>query len=89
MASAHSPSPSAEHDSDLSPELVKLRNGELTMDCYLDHQADDAVAHLSGALNAEQLQAVRGVIRSQLEADPVLMERVRRLVDDEKRENGP
>jgi restriction endonuclease Mrr len=62
-----------------SESLQQLERGEITRAEYLDVRAEAAVEHLRERLPEEQLEAVRSVIREQLESDPVLVELVRRV----------
>jgi len=61
-----------------SEALRQLRRGEITLDEYLDYQADIAVAHLKGLVDSGRLQGIRSMIREQMASDPVLVEQLRR-----------
>ncbi len=58
-------------------ELEKLARGEISLDDYLDARVSEAVQHLEGRLNTEQLAFVRQTLRDELATDPVLVELVR------------
>ena len=61
-----------------SEALQQLRRGEITLGEYLDYQADLAVAHLKGLVDAVRLQSIRLMIREQMTNDPVLVEQLLR-----------
>jgi hypothetical protein len=61
-----------------SSELSRLERGEIGLDAYLDARVNEATLHLSERLAPEQLEFVRRTLRSELAADPVLVELVRR-----------
>jgi hypothetical protein len=61
-----------------SSDLARLERGEIGLDDYLDARITEATHHLSGRLGPEQLELVRQTLRSELAADPVLVELVRR-----------
>jgi len=61
-----------------SEALQRLRRGEITLDEYMDYQADVAVAHLTGLVDSSSLQGIRLMIREQMKTDPVLVEQLRR-----------
>jgi hypothetical protein len=61
-----------------SSDLARLERGELGLDAYLDARVTEATRHLSDRLGPEQLEFVRSTLRSELAADPVLVELVRR-----------
>jgi hypothetical protein len=69
----------------MSAALAELRRGELTLDAYLDFRADESVRGLRGRISAEKLELVRGEVREQLAADPVLAEIVKRVTGIEPR----
>jgi len=52
--------------------LERLRAGDIDRDGYLDLKVHEATAHLEG-LRPEDLDAVRAVLRGQLESEPALM----------------
>jgi hypothetical protein len=58
--------------------LGRLKNGDLTLDEYLEQRVGDAVSHLTQKLSAPQLEFVKDTLREQLKSDPVLVELVRR-----------
>lgn len=57
--------------------FARLTRGELGVEEYLDARVSEAVAPFEGKLPADRLTWLRGMLREQLEADPVLSERVR------------
>jgi hypothetical protein len=61
-----------------SDAFLALERGELSVDQYLDARVESAVAPLVAKLSPEQLEFVRGELRSALETDPVLVELVRK-----------
>ncbi len=61
-----------------SAELQKLKNGELTLDEYVELRLERALARLSGFVSDEQREVLRQTIREQFSTDPVLQEYVRR-----------
>jgi len=61
-----------------SGALEALERGEISVEQYLDARVESAVAPLHSKLSAEQLDFVRGELRTALESDPVLVELVRR-----------
>ena len=58
--------------------LERLERGELGLDAYLDARVSEATRHLTDRLGPAQLELVRQTLRSELSADPVLVELVRR-----------
>src|SRR5262252_8946316 len=52
--------------------LDQLKRGEIDVERYLDAQVDAAVEHVKGPLGPAQLDFIRGVLREQIESDPVL-----------------
>ena len=63
-----------------SEALERLRDGEISVDEYLDVRASDAVQHLVGQLPPDQVDFVRRALREQLQTDPVLVELVQRTL---------
>jgi len=61
-----------------SEALQRLRRGEITLDEYMDYQADLAVAHLKGLIDSGRLKSIRSMISEQMTSDPVLVEQLRR-----------
>jgi hypothetical protein len=59
-----------------SDALRKLRNGEITLEDYLDVTSDLAVDHLRGKLSEERLKLVRETVRAELATDPALAEMI-------------
>jgi|SRR5215472_1813528 len=57
--------------------LERLRAGEVDVNGYLDLKVEEATLHLKG-LGAEELAAVRRMLRQQIAADPTLAELVQR-----------
>jgi hypothetical protein len=60
-----------------SEAFLALERGELSVEQYLDARVESAVGPLISKLSPEQLEFVRGELRSALETDPVLVELVR------------
>jgi hypothetical protein len=56
-----------------SEMLCRLQRHEITLGQYLDHCAEEAVAHLKGLVDAERLQSIKEVIRDQMMTDPVII----------------
>lgn len=54
-------------------DYAQLRAGTISVDEYMMLSVDRAVAHLGGQLADEQIEAMRQVLRSSLEADPHLL----------------
>lgn len=61
-----------------SDAFMALERGEISVDQYLDARVESAVAPLLSRLSPEQLEFVRGELRSALTTDPVLVELVRK-----------
>lgn len=61
-----------------SEAFLALERGELTVEQYLQARVESAVGPLVSKLSPEQLEFVRGELRSALETDPVLVELVRK-----------
>jgi hypothetical protein len=63
-----------------SDALRQLKEGEISLDQYLDYCADTGIADLkrTGLVKPEQLEFLRQLLRDQLTRDPVLVELVRR-----------
>ena len=61
----------------------RLARGELDVAGYLDARVDEAIAPLAGKLPADRIAWLRGMLREQLIADPVLSERVRQATGQE------
>lgn len=74
VGSAAAPSTTSAAGSDA---FSALERGELSVEQYLDARVESAVAPLVAKLSPEQLEFVRGELRSALETDPVLVELVR------------
>ena len=68
----------------VSPELAKLRRGEMTLDDYIEHKAELATRHLEAVVSAEQLEIVRDTVRAQLRSNPRTMELLRRATTGER-----
>src|SRR4051812_5762322 len=49
----------------LSPALVSVQRGELSVDRYLDSRVTEATSHLLGKLSPEQLEFVKQSLREQ------------------------
>ena len=74
-AAAAAGAPEAANGSDA---FQALERGEISVDQYLDARVESAVAPLMSRLSPEQLEFVRGELRSALTTDPVLVELVRK-----------
>jgi hypothetical protein len=61
-----------------SDAFLALERGELSVEQYLDARVEMAVAPLVSKLSPEQLEFVRGELRTSLETDPVLIELVQK-----------
>ncbi|HEY3494195.1 MAG TPA: hypothetical protein VGK73_05900 [Polyangiaceae bacterium] len=61
-----------------STDLARLERGEIGLDAYLEARVEEATRHLAERLGPEQLEFVKETLRSELAADPVLSELVRR-----------
>ena len=61
-----------------SAALGRLERREIDLDGYLDARVDEAMGPLAGRLDSDRLAFVRGALREELAADPVLAELVRR-----------
>ena len=61
-----------------SDAFQALERGEISVEQYLDARVESAVAPLLSRLSPDQLDFVRGELRSALETDPVLVELVRK-----------
>jgi hypothetical protein len=61
-----------------SDAFMALERGDLSVEQYLDARVESAVTPLVSKLSPEQLEFVRGELRSALETDPVLVELVRK-----------
>ena len=66
-----------------SEPLRRLKSREITVDEYLDYQADAAIEHLRKVLRAEDLRSVREVVRAQISTDPVIADMIAKLVGNE------
>lgn len=60
-----------------SPDYLLLKEGSLTLDQYLEHRVERAIAHLVGRVTEQQLEQVRIVVRDQLLTDPVVKDLVK------------
>ncbi|MCC6216939.1 MAG: hypothetical protein IT376_18920 [Polyangiaceae bacterium] len=60
-----------------SPELDRLRSGELDRAGYVEARVDAALEPLRGRLAPDQLELVRSTLVEQMETDPVLVELLR------------
>jgi hypothetical protein len=77
--------PAVEGQSEL---LARLERGELSVDGYVQARVDDAVRPFEGRLSAEQVQAIREALAQQLEADPVVVELVKRATLGAPKDEG-
>jgi hypothetical protein len=65
-----------------SPELRRLKRGELSVEEYIEAKVDLAVAPLKGVLHADDLGYVRALVRDKLETDPRLRHLLGRVLGD-------
>ena len=72
---------------DASLALEQLRAGQIDLDGYLDLKVTEATAHLK-ALRAEELEALRRVLRDELSSDPSLSALVERATGQRPKPNG-
>jgi len=63
---------------ELSEEIRQLQRGTLSLDEYLDGQAERAVAHLRGQVSSRRLDDIKSVLREQMTTSPGLVELLRR-----------
>lgn len=77
--------PAVEEPSDL---LARLERGELSVDGYVQARVDDAVRPFEGRLSVEQVQTIREALTQQIEADPVVIELVKRATAGVSKEEG-
>lgn len=77
--------PEVEGPSDL---LARLERGELSVDGYVQSRVDDAVRPFEGRLSAEQVQAIREALAQQIEADPVVVELIKRATAGAPKDEG-
>jgi len=68
-----------------SPLFERFARGELDIDAYLEARVDEAIAPLLAKLPVDRIAWLRGMLREQLVADPVLRERVRQATGQEPR----
>ncbi len=61
-----------------SESLRKLKQGEMSLDEYLDERVEIALAHIKGRVPADKLESIRVVLREKLQYDPVLVDMVHR-----------
>jgi hypothetical protein len=64
-----------------SAVFARFERGEIGVDEYLDARASEAVAPYEGKLPADRIAWLKGMLREQLETDPVLSERVRQATE--------
>ena len=63
---------------EVSEELREHQRGALSLDQYLDAQAERAVAHLQGQVSTRRLEVIKSVLREQMTTSPGLAELLRR-----------
>ena len=76
-ARKEAPAPAAAVNKANVTPLARLRAGEVDVNGYLDLKVEEATLHLKG-LGAEELAAVRRMLRQQIAADPALAVLVQR-----------
>lgn len=64
-----------------SAVFARFESGEIGVDEYFDVWASEAVALYEGKLPADRFAWLRGMLREQLQTDPVLRERVRQVTE--------
>ena len=57
-------------------DAARVRAGEISIDQYLDLKVNEATHHLEG-LGAENLSAIKSMLRDQLASDPALADLVK------------
>ena len=67
----------SETKSESSALFARFERGEISVEEYLDARANEAVAPYEGKLPADRIAWLKGMLREQLETDPVLSEQVR------------
>jgi hypothetical protein len=80
------PSPDAETEHAGEP-LERLKAGRIDLEGYLDLKVAEATAHLN-ALRAEELNALRRVLRDELSNDPALAALVERATGQRPQPKG-
>jgi hypothetical protein len=60
-------------------DRARLVRGELSLDQYLELQVEHATAHLADQAPPSVLEEIRGALRQELAADPVLLSLTSRL----------
>ena len=74
----------SESHSEPSALFARLQRGEISVDEYLDERLSKALApFLNGKLSADRVEWLKGMLRDQLVADPVLAEYVRQATGRE------
>lgn len=63
----------------VSDELQRLRDGQLSLDEYLELQVDRAASHLQGQVSSQRLELIKGVLREQISTSPALVELLHRM----------
>ncbi|MGE5783765.1 MAG: hypothetical protein ACM3ZE_04210 [Myxococcales bacterium] len=61
-----------------SESLQRFKQGEISLQEYLDERTERALDHVRGWVSPQTLETVRTTIREQLRNDPVVLELVRR-----------
>lgn len=79
MAAESSTAVAAQSGPQVSDELRRVREGELSPQEYLELQVDRAVGHLKGKVSSRRLELIKDVLREQLASSPVLMELKKRM----------
>ncbi len=78
MAAESTSAAAARGGPEISEELREHQRGSLSLDQYLDAQAERAVAHLRGQVSTNRLEAIKSVLREQMTTSPGLAELLRR-----------
>jgi hypothetical protein len=71
-----------------SSALERLRAGKIDLQGYVDQKVEEATAHLHG-LGAEQLEAIRSMLRAQVVNDPALADLVTQAAGQAERAPKP
>ena len=63
----------------MSEALVRFRQGELSLDEYLETRLEVALDLIRGRVSSERLEMIREVVREVAANDPTVLECVQRL----------
>lgn len=79
MGAESSPAVAAPSGPQVSEELRRVRQGELSPQEYLELQVDRAVGHLRDKVSNRRLELIKEVLREQLASSPALIELMKRM----------